>query len=653
MLCAMCVSVFRNPDRKGPHHARLEHVERAASAGCKICSILQNKIVAFTKEHPDHNTLAPCLRYIKFKRLIRFDILWANFNKKSLQFLNIEPSRTVSLPECYDSFLALANDDLATEPWRVRRDGFYSHFPPNTGHLKVAEQASAWLQNCIGYHESCETCDPTRDTTWYPKRLINVTTPRKPRLSLTTFEKPNGRYATLSHCWGPNPQFMVLSSDNEERLRHQLPINKLPRAFQDAIITTERLGIPYLWIDSLCILQKGDGSEEDWREHTVAMRQVYLNCVLNIAVDHGKDPHCGAFQERDTLALQKCNVLGYVYGSDEGIWSVFHNEKDSFYVSMESPLSCRAWAVQERLLSPRILHFGSAQISWECNEEEFLLESLPEAHENPVTSPHRIWPFSIPMTQESTSSNQIQGHSLTTLRSAWWTIVEVYAKGGLTKPHKDKFVALAGIAERFASLYGHDYLAGIFRCDFPVCLLWNTLPGSSRPTEDGYRAPTWSWASVDGPICMESDLYKDALSPETAKELTTVKDIQVVHLHQNNIYGQLKSASIHLCGLLFCFSTPLPQSVNQYSEMEGFIHSINEPRFMYKLGFRLDDENDFFHPESLFAFPVLQHLESKTIDGLILKPTNVPKVYKRLGLFKEGYLGDLLEGHPRQELTIV
>jgi hypothetical protein len=39
------------------------------------------------------------------------------------------------------------------------------------------------------------------------------------------------------------------------------------------------------------------------------MNAVYLNCALNIAIDHAGNPHVGAFSTRSSDNLQPCSVL--------------------------------------------------------------------------------------------------------------------------------------------------------------------------------------------------------------------------------------------------------------------------------------------------------------------------------------------------------
>jgi hypothetical protein len=70
-----------------------------------------------------------------------------------------------------------------------------------------------------------------------------------------------------------------LKKDNFRDMVQSITISELPKTFRDAVVVTRRLGIPFLWIDSLCIIQD---SPEDWATESSSMRLVYKNCLVNI-----------------------------------------------------------------------------------------------------------------------------------------------------------------------------------------------------------------------------------------------------------------------------------------------------------------------------------------------------------------------------------
>jgi hypothetical protein len=98
----------------------------------------------------------------------------------------------------------------------------------------------------------------------------------------------------------------MLSSDNLSEFRKEIKLSELPASFREAIITYRHLEIPHIWIDSLCILQSGLTSQEDWLHHSEEMHRVYEHSLLNISIDVSSNPHQGAFRARNPLYLQAC-----------------------------------------------------------------------------------------------------------------------------------------------------------------------------------------------------------------------------------------------------------------------------------------------------------------------------------------------------------
>jgi hypothetical protein len=118
----------------------------------------------------------------------------------------------------------------------------------NTASLR---QAVAWLQYCNENHSVCRNVES--GNRWLPTRLIRVDRENRVRLEYTDQLPPHTRYATLSHCWGRLPGFQLVKS-NETELQSDIPWALLPRVFQDTFKVALKLGIQYVWIDSLCIM---------------------------------------------------------------------------------------------------------------------------------------------------------------------------------------------------------------------------------------------------------------------------------------------------------------------------------------------------------------------------------------------------------------
>ncbi|KAF1950211.1 HET-domain-containing protein, partial [Byssothecium circinans] len=185
-----------------------------------------------------------------------------------------------------------------------------------------------------------------------------------------------GSYATLSHCWGNAPDFLKLTSPNIEQLRQWNPTNRLPQTFQDAARLCYQLHIKYLWIDSLCILQDGEGSTGDWSLHVTEMRTTYSNGVLNIAASRAAASNEGMYTSRNPNFIRPAIIQGNNrFGLSNELHLLVHSEFPEPGASCP-PLNERGWVFQERLFSPRVVHFEREQVFWECSVSA-LCETYP------------------------------------------------------------------------------------------------------------------------------------------------------------------------------------------------------------------------------------------------------------------------------------
>jgi hypothetical protein len=189
----------------------------------------------------------------------------------------------------------------------------------------------------------------------------------------------------LSHCWGLKPQLITTKktlSDYEKEVSWGV----LPATFRDAITVSRRLGIRYIWIDSLCIIQD---SPADWARESAKMADIYANSYLTIAAASSKDGAGGLYledQRQKGVSLTGTTSLGSTYtvrvqysipahtlvddATPKGVIqhpiSVSSSINDIGGTREVFPLLTRGWVFQERLLSPRFLQFGRHELLWDC-----------------------------------------------------------------------------------------------------------------------------------------------------------------------------------------------------------------------------------------------------------------------------------------------
>lgn len=224
--------------------------------------------------------------------------------------------------------------------------------------------ARNWPSQCSGAHSKCKAPRSARDASFLPTRIVEIGQPEphkvRLRLSSDQLDATSG-YATLSHCWG-KAKVLKLKSVSFRALRTGIAIAELGQTFQDAIFTARSLDISLLWIDSLCIFQD---SKVDWQHESALMGQVYSNGILNIAASIAVDSDASCFPERPSSSLDP-----YFVQTD---WDQFENGTYLLYKRVVwentiggTPLTKRAWVIQETCLAPRVLYLCGSQIFWQC-----------------------------------------------------------------------------------------------------------------------------------------------------------------------------------------------------------------------------------------------------------------------------------------------
>lgn len=170
---------------------------------------------------------------------------------------------------------------------------------------------------------------------------------------------PTRRYAALSHCWGKleDTEKFCASRNNIRLLEREINFDKLPPTFKDAVTVTRGLGIGYIWIDSICIIQD---DEKDWQREASRMEQVFSDAYVTIGASSARSSLDGFLHPR----VQRESV---VLSTQDGGQIYICPFIDDFHKDVElGPLNQRGWVLQERALSRRMIHYTSSQMYWEC-----------------------------------------------------------------------------------------------------------------------------------------------------------------------------------------------------------------------------------------------------------------------------------------------
>jgi len=150
---------------------------------------------------------------------------------------------------------------------------------------------------------------------------------------------------------------------------------------------------------------------------------------------------------------------------------------------------------------------------------------------------------------EGSISTQMDGasHGDSDTMARWEDLIREYSRRKLSRSD-DKLPALSGLAMKFQQLIDGEYLAGLWSCWLPTHLLWKiTGPsgtGVDQHVNGTWRAPTWSWLSMDSPVELE------LVNKGNFSVLAELKNYAIIPVRSFNLFGRLQSASITLRGIL-------------------------------------------------------------------------------------------------------
>lgn len=311
-----------------------------------------------------------------------------------------------------------------------------------------------------------------------PKRVIDVGTGSQERLYLSidhnSSNEDDKRYICLSHCWGHGKPLETTTSSLPDRIK-AIVFADLSETFKDCIRLTRFLGIKYLWIDSLCIVQD---SKLDWEEESSKMGDYYSSSWLTILAGASTPKQGALFTYRvpeESLQLQ----LKWRGNVSSISMKIEADQAQTCTVDLgASALDSRGWTLQEQILPARFLEFGPTQVSYR-NKEYIRYEC------------GRVLDI---------QHTQIPRRDIFLKPGSWFRLVECYTKRSLTVS-EDKLPALSGLAHEYQRTSGDRYLAGIWSRELWKGLFWRRDVDCLRSSgPEIYRAPSWSWAAVNGSI---------------------------------------------------------------------------------------------------------------------------------------------------------
>lgn len=421
-----------------------------------------------------------------------------------------------------------------------------------------------WIQSCSTLHKECESSFDSRPL---PTRIINV----KPKGSDDTvrLQLSNGgcgRFLALSYCWGDSKQLLTTTRATLNERSRGVHLDLLPATFRDAVLLCRALNIVYLWIDALCIVQD---DEDDWAAESSEMASVYGRSALTLSATMANSVSSGFIQKPETGHYP--SILWNDPRSKHS-GSLFLRPKTEGWnevLSEDAPLMKRGWALQERLLAPRVLHYGQ-QMFWECRH---CMWSEDEQFNQVLDNPEHSEKHLNKNLNRRLSLRQANGQW--PLSKYWSRILKDYTRRCFTN-ETDKLAALAGLAQDAQRLTGDEYCAGLWRSSLPIDLLWRRKSPDFMATPSRFRAPTWSWAALDGQI---DKWRKGGFVADHEGDLAHEHSVEIrtsgvnIKYYPNNPFGRVKSGYIDIYGPI---SVLTPMAAEYYDFPGGADGSTRE-----------------------------------------------------------------------------
>ena len=622
-----------------PHHEHCEALRESAGAGCRMCGVILEAITRKCLEAglvgPDGDPMYPEGQLEVGGAVVGVRPVWAKRPGSDLE--KVGELRTVAVPADWE------------DPWDA----------VDAPMLDIMVAAvDRWIARCAEQHDACPR---NTQSDFVPTRLVDVSGPDLDTVRLLDAGcgtmPADAPYVALSHCWGLTmPDSAKTTEENVAQHRRAIPLADLSNTFVDAIRFTRSLGIPHIWIDSLCIIQN---SVSDWEREAAQMASIYSQARVTLAASGSSDGSQGC----GVGSLGREVWWPYVDSHLPGglrfrmcSWSA----KSGDTVDRD-PLHQRGWTLQERELSPRVVHFSKDGLRWECR---CLRASL-----------HFPWGDTLAMKGYGRVLDDNRGHGKT-LRAVlplsnsqatvdpglarlamfeWFHLVRLYSRRLLTQP-SDALPAISGLARVFDGFTRGEYHAGFFTSHGPLGLLWSRdgvfkdSAGNKRRAcrPPGYTAPSWSWASVIGAVTWSLEKV------DATEEMASIIRVATIPRFTDPL-GQLRDGLLEIAGPFIPLLTKPAAGIYQDTQASG--HTSNADVFaevkgkLSKVGFMsFDVQEDMC--DSVYGLACARDGQS-SIFGLALAPVNLAeKQFRRVGHFRSNQL-PWRDGAPTEYVTII
>lgn len=658
---------LRNGELRKPQWIPKDKLLSSSNKGCAVCKSLRQSVAAHIRWEKLSaiqfdstfvtGTVTIRLRHIKSD--VQKDITSTAQKAAELDTLPCELSKIVLFSPKRDRIPSLG------------AIGSAKHSYPSFAFKDRVRLIKSWIAECQREHPDCREKRKTPRS--LPTRVLDVgDEEHEPYLYLTRGE--SAEYTALSHCWGPperrSKQLLTRRVSFSQHC-NAISLESMPKTFRDAVVITRALGIRYLWIDSLCIMQD---DSMDWEFESSRMAQVYRNALITLAADWASNSDDGCFSPESD---RKRNVASVPFkdpsdGRTYHIISRLLDEgcsiptKETLCCHAEesiSILNTRAWSLQEWLLSRRLIRFAKTELIWECitkSQCECRLREWKTFEEEKPLRELKHW---------------ISSGINISRADGWMGLVENYTSREITKI-SDRLPALSGLA---AAIWNPSlaYYAGFWNVKLLSQITWRVVekcnPGSPTHWEreskrhPTYYAPSWSWASVTGAVKF-ADLSEDWGSND---KIASIKQI-VSKPATANPFGPVSEATLIMeawvveIDIVIVHSTtgPLDDKNSRVSKFVVRPKGVSEqpslsetiqPDVLPPSNNELNDSN---HSKFLLIFLYRRvHEKTSIARALVVKLVNDniqnEESYQRVGYFECGDSWQVWEKHSTRKIITI
>ncbi|KAH7064320.1 heterokaryon incompatibility protein-domain-containing protein [Paraphoma chrysanthemicola] len=408
-----------------------------------------------------------------------------------------------------------------------------------------ARQAREWLAYCISSHGDC--CSEVVQE--LPTRVIDVGDDVNQARLVETTPGQRDAYCALSYCWGRNRAFTTTIATFRDRV-NGFRIEELPKTISDAVLLARALGMRYIWVDSICIIQDSD---VDWTYEASRMCAVYTNAAITFAAIDSPASESGLFvagSNRRRVMLER--ISGPIYARAHSHSALDDPRTSQYDGTPARVLHTRGWCLQEIALSTRVLWMKSSEINWSC-----IRSTACECDPVPTDNLHHSNLFVLEFILSGVRHHEFLRSEPSQWLDLWTGLVLEFTGRRLTQA-PDRLPAIAGLATLIQRHSKTRYLFGLWETrDILEQLLWSSLTHAGESTWAQYTrdsrlrlttnlAPSWSWASSSAHVSIPHGDFSDTVEKVTSPRWSELGGIKTrvwalrsiaVNMNTSNPFG--------------------------------------------------------------------------------------------------------------------